>query len=192
MKKVILLFFVVFSVNTMLSQTLTSGNYSSSDLGYTYTVTLKHEGNVITLTEPNKVNQYKSSGGNTYYHTETKYSHYYIKVAGNDRYYVGKQGGTEQLFTLSGSNTIESEELSTGIDNCPLYDKYLALTSGDDDEVQAWAFCAAAALAKCTYTDIEDYLKPIIKGLKSIIVDASKCPCTDVISQSEWNTGGID
>jgi hypothetical protein len=192
MKKVILLFFVMFNVNIGISQTLTSGNYSSSDLGYTYTVILKHEGNVITLAEPNKVNQYKSKGGNTYYHTETKYSHYYIKVAGKDRYYVGKQGGPEQLFTLSVNNTIESEVLATGIDNCPLYDKYLKLTTGDGDEVQAWAFCGAAALAKCTYTDVDDYLKPIIKGLKSIAVDTSKCPCTDVISQSEWNAVKID
>lgn len=187
MKKVILLFFVVFSVNTMISQTLTSGNYSSSDLRYTYTVIIEHEGNIITLTEPNKVNQYKSTGGNTYYHTEAKYSNYYIRVVGNNKYYVGKQGSNEQLFTLSGNSTIESEVLPTGIDNCPLYDNYLKLTTGEGDEVQAWAFCAAAALAKCTYTDVNDYLKPIIKGLKSIIVDTSKCPCTDVISQSEWN-----
>jgi len=192
MKKLILLFFVVLGTSTMFSQTLTAGNYSSSDLGYTYTVILKHEGNVITLTEPNKVNQYKSSGGSTYYHTEPKYSHYYIRVGGKDRYYVGKQGGTEQLFTLSGNSTNESEVLSGGIDNCPLYDKYLGLATGEGDEVQAWAFCGAAALAKCTYTDVNDYIEPIIKGLKSIIVDSSVCPCTDVISQSEWDAVKID
>ena len=192
MKKLILIIFIVFSTNNIIAQTLSTGNYSSSDMGYTYTVIVKHEGNVITLTEPNKVNQYKNTGGNTYYHTEPKYSHYYIKVVSNDKYYVGKQGGTEQLFTLSGNNTTESEVLLSGIDNCPLYDKYLNLTTNDKDEVQAWAFCGAAALAKCTYTDISDYLKPIIKALKSIVVDTSKCPCTDVINQSEWNAVTID
>ena len=192
MKKLILIILLVFSANILFSQTLTSGNYSSSDLGYTYTVILKHEGNVITLTEPNKINQYKSTGGNTYYHTEPKYSHYYIRIAGTDKYYVGKQGANEQLFTLSGSNTIESEVLATGIDNCPLYDKYLKLSINDEDEVQAWAFCGAAALIKCTYTDFNDQLIPIIKALKSIVVDTLKCPCTDAISQSEWNSVTID
>lgn len=192
MKKIILIIFVVFSINNIIAQTLSTGNYSSSDMGYTYTVIVKHEGNVITLTEPNKVNQYKNTGGNTYHHTEPKYSHYYIKVVANNKYYVGKQGGNEQLFTLSGNNTDESVVLATGIDNCPLYDKYLKLSTNDEDEVQAWAFCGAAALVKCTYTDFNDHLKPIIKALKSIIVDTLKCPCTDAISQSEWNSVTID
>ena len=72
LKKIIILIFVVFSVNTIMAQTLSSGNYSSSDLGYTYTVSVKHEGNIITITESNRVNQYKSNGGNTYYHIEQK------------------------------------------------------------------------------------------------------------------------
>lgn len=191
MKKLILLFFLVFSTN-IIAQTLFTGNYSSSDMGYTYTVIVKHEGDVITLTEPNKVNQYKNTRGNFYYHTEPKYSNYYIKVVSANKYYVGKQGGNEQLFTLSGNNTVESEVLATGIDNCPLYDKYLNLTTSDENEVQAWAFCGAAALAKCTYTDVTDYIKPIIVALKSILVDASTCPCTDVIKQNEWNAVRIE
>lgn len=160
-------------------------------MGYSYSVIVKQEGNIITLTEPNKVNQYKSTGGNTFYHTEPKYSHYYIKIISDNKYNVGKQGGTEQLFSLSGNNT-NSEVLSTGLDNCPLYDKYLNLTTNDQDDVQAWAFCGAAALAKCSNSEYTDYLKPIITSLKSIVVDSSKCPCLDVISQSEWNAITID
>ncbi|WP_374398602.1 hypothetical protein [Flavobacterium sp.] len=183
---------IVFSVNTIIAQTLSSGNYSSSDLGYTYTVIVKQEGNVITITEPNRTNQYKSNGGNTYYHTEQKYSHFYIKVIADNKYYAGKQGGSQQLFTFSGGNTNEEEVLPSGIDDCPLYDKYLDLTTNDHDDAQAWAFCGAAALAKCTYTDVTPYLKPLIQALKSIVEDTSKCPCTDVITQNEWNSVSID
>lgn len=191
MKKTILFLILGFSIQTAIAQTLNSGHYSSSDLGYTYTVMIEHEGNKITITEPNKVNEYKSSGGNTYYHTEPKYAHFYIRVAGSDRYYAGKKGGAEQLFVLSGNDDGDAGILE-GIDNCPLYDKYLNLTAGGDDDAQAWAFCGAAALAKCTYSDLEDYLEPIIKTLKSIVVDQSTCPCTDAISQSEWNAVTID
>ena len=177
----------MFFVNNIVAQTLSTGNYASSDLGYTYTVSVKHEGNIITITEPNRVNQYKSNGGNTYYHTEQKYANFYVKVASDDKYYVGKQGSKEQLFTLSGGNTNQEQTLPSGIDNCPLYDKYLQLSKTDHVNTQAWAFCGAAALAKCTYTDAASYLKPLIEALKSIMDDNAKCPCTEVITQTEWN-----
>ncbi len=187
MRKIIILIFVVFSVNYTIAQTLSTGNYSSSDLGYTYTVSVKHEGNIITITESNRVNQYKSNGGNTYNHTEQKYAHFYIKVAAVDKYYAGKQGGSQQLFTFLDGNINQEQALPSGIDNCPLYDKYLKLSKTDHANTQSWAFCGAAALAKCTYTDAAPYLKPLIESLKSIMDDNAKCPCTDVITTTEWN-----
>lgn len=188
MKKIILLIFVVFCINNVIAQTLSSGSYSSSELGYTYTVSVKQEGNSITITEPNRVNLYKNNGGDTYYHTEQKYAGFYIRVAGDNKYYTGKQGkNKEYLFTFSGENTDSEQDQPSGIDNCPLYDKYLELSKKDHVNTQAWAFCGAAALAKCTYKDATGYLKPLIESLKLIIEDASKCPCTDAITQAEWN-----
>ena len=183
---IFLILALVLCGHTIYSQKLQEGNYSSSDLGYTYTVSVKHEGNAIELTEPNKINRYLSNGGNKYFHTEPQYSHYYIRVAGTDKYYAGREGTKEQLFSLGDGDAA----MESGIDNCPKYDKYLSLSrSGADDEVQAWAFCGAAALAKCTYTDAEkNFIAPIIKSLKMILEDPSKCPCEDVISQSEWNS----
>ena len=55
MKKLILIFFIVFNMKTINAQTLKSGNYSSSDMSYTYTVIIKHEGNLITNTELNRI-----------------------------------------------------------------------------------------------------------------------------------------
>jgi len=190
--KKILLILVAFYGNSLMSQTLESGIYSSSDLGHTYSVDTKQEGNIITITEPNRVNRYIKSDGNIYYHSEAKYDHFYIKVVANNKYYTGKRGGTEQLFKLSSENTNSNEILPSGIDNCPLYDKYVKLAQTDDVEVQAWAFCGAAALAKCTYSDAKTYVDEVIKSLKPIMEDPSTCPCTDVITQKEWHAVSID
>ncbi|WP_333599887.1 hypothetical protein [Flavobacterium sp.] len=191
MKKTLLLL-VLFYGNVLLCQTLTSGIYSSSDLGYTYSVDTKQEGNIITITEPNRVNKYIKSDGNIYYHSEAKYDQFYIKVVANNKYYTGKKGGTEQLFTLSSENDNSTETLPSGIDNCPLYDKYLKMAQTDDVEVQAWVFCGAAALAKCTYSDAKPYIEQIIKSLKPIMDNPSDCPCTDVNTQIEWQSVPID
>lgn len=168
------------------AQTLTNGNYTSAD-GY-YTVSVVHQNNEITLTEPNKVNVYQNAGNNMYYHTEPKYADYYLKIAGTQQYYTGKNGGTEYLFTFSGSNTLQ-DDLAAGIDNCPLYDKYENLASEDELNAQVWTFCGAAALVKCTYNEegASKYIKDVIVTLKLIMTDPSTCPCTDVISQAVWN-----
>lgn len=191
MKKILLILFA-FCGNALMSQTLESGIYSSSDLGHTYSVETKQEGNIITITEPNRVNRYVKSDGNIYYHSEAKYDNFYIKVVANNKFYTGKRGGTEQLFKLSSENENSNEILPSGIDNCPLYDKYLKLAQTDDIEVQAWAFCGAAALAKCTYSDSKIYIEQVIKSLKPIMDNPSECPCKDVITQIEWKSITID
>ena len=144
-----LLLFVAVTTKAY-AQTLTNGNYTSAD-GY-YTVSVVHQNNEITLTEPNKVNVYQNAGNNMYYHTEPKYADYYLKITGTQQYYTGKNGGTEYLFTFSGSNTLQ-DDLAGGIDNCPLYDKYENLASEDELNAQVWTFCGAAALVKCTYNE---------------------------------------
>lgn len=191
--KIILLLLSFFNCAFIIAQELNSGTYSSSDLGYTYTVVVRQEGNTITITEPNRTNQYNGSGGNTYYHSEQKYAHFYIKVIANNKYYAVKQGGDEHLFTFVGNNTDEDEVLPSGIDDCPVYDKYLDLSQTDHVDAQAWVFCGAAALAKCTYSaNLNTYLDPLILALKSVVEDTSKCPCTDAITPSEWNSVSID
>lgn len=191
MKK-ILLILVAFYGNALMGQTLYSGTYSSSDLGHTYSVNVKQEGNIITITEPNRVNRYIKSDGNIYIHSEAKYAHFFIKVTADNKYYAGRKGSNPQLFTFFSGNANEVESLPSGIDNCPLYDKYLKLAQTDEIEVQAWAFCGAAALARCTYSDPKLYIEQVIKSLKPIMVDLSACPCTDVITQIEWQAVPID
>ncbi len=196
-RKKIILFFCVFSVNAIFAQTLKSGNYTGNSslngIENLYTVIVEHKNNTITITEPNRKSQYEHKNGNMYWHTEPKYSQvFYVKVVSETQFYAGKVGQGEGLYTYQGSNTKEEDVLASGIDNCPLYDKYLNLSQTDPNEVQGWTFCGAAALVKCTYTDYSNYLTPIIRGLKSIIVDATKCPCTDVITTQEWNAVPIE
>ena len=166
------------------AQTLTSGNYTSSDGNYT--VHTSQEGNEVTITEPNKVNLYKSNGSNIYYHTEDKYAEYYIKVKSSKEYYTGKKGGSEFLFTYSGAGAA----LSSGTDDCPLYNKYSELLADDEANTQAWTFCAAAAIAICTYNKEggDEYVKSVAMALKSMMDEGASCPCEDVISRSIWNS----
>jgi len=177
----ILLILACFILN---AQALQTGNYTSSDGNYT--VSIEQNGDEISLIEPNKSNIYKKTTSDYYYHTEPKYNTYYVRLVGNNKFYSGKNDGKEFLFTLSSTNPSEAIE---SVDNCPLYDKYLKLSQEDPVEVQAWTFCGAAAIAKCTYNAeaSQSYNKTIIAGLKAILEDQNRCPCEDVISKSEWD-----
>jgi hypothetical protein len=184
MKQLFLVLFIL-QVSFAGAQTLVSGNYTSSDGNYT--VNTSQEGNEITLTEPNRVNLYKSNGNNIYYHTEPKYAEYYIKVTGNKEYYTGKKSSTQEyLFTFSGTGAT----LSSGTDDCPLYNKYSELLANDEANTQAWTFCAAAAIALCTYNGEggDEYVKSVVIALKSMMDTGASCPCEDVISRSIWNS----
>jgi hypothetical protein len=182
-KNTLIMLIALLFAGLSYSQTLEAGSYTSSDGGYTFIV--KQDGDVVEITEPNKVNNYKKRQGNVYYHTEPKYAAYYIKIAGADRLYTGKDGGAEYLFVRSGG----AGDLASGTDDCPVYEKYSELMSEDPDNTQAWTFCAAAAIAKCTYTaeGAKSYLVPIIQAMKSMMDDGAVCPCKDAIDESLWN-----
>ncbi|RZK40920.1 MAG: hypothetical protein EOO90_13205 [Pedobacter sp.] len=177
---------------TISAQTLSKGNYTSSD--GRYTVIVEHDGNAIKITEPNKINLYKGSGSTKYFHSEAKYAGYYIRVAGTGKYYTGKTGSPEFLFVFSGKNTDEKEVLASGTDNCPLYDKYTTKISKDPENTHIWVYCAAAALAYCTYNvdKQQEMLTPIIKGLKSVLENTERCPCEDVIKPAIWKSVKTD
>lgn len=184
MKK-IYFYLILLSVFSVSGQTLIKGNYISAD-GY-YTISISHENNEITVTEPNKVSIYKSSYDNKYYHTEPKYAEYYIKVTGTKECYKGKKGGEEYLFNYS--EEAPQEALAEGIENCELYEKYILLSEKNQVNDMIWRMCAAAALVKCTYNEqgVKDYIAHSVSKLKAILKDPSTCPCTDVISKAIWD-----
>ena len=191
--KILIAFLMFINLNQVLAQQLTAGNYTSPD--GRYTVIVEQVNGQLKITEANKVNIYKPKGNAaTYYHTEPKYASYYIRVVAVNKYYTGKTGGTEYLFTYSGGNTSTAEVLPSGADNCPLYDKYANMIKKDPNNTQGWAFCAAAALAYCTYNvdERKEMLTPIVQALKAMLEKPDKCPCEDVIPATIWNSIKVD
>lgn len=178
LKFVVLLLFVATNIN---AQTPKTGKYQSADGRFVISISITTNGE-IEVTEPNKVSVYKKDG-NYYRHTEPKYSAYLIRVGSANEIYTSKEGiSTEYKF-----NWVSSDELSAG--GCALYDKYLKKSEeADGNEIQAWAFCAAAAQAKCNYTG--DGFRAVVQGvvaaLKPIMLD-KKCPCEDVIPKDIWD-----
>lgn len=182
MRLLVCILYFLLTTSPLFSQTLKSGNYVSSDRFYS--VSVEQKPGEIILTEPNKVNTYTLRSNGFYYHTEEKYQTYYIRPAGDDKFYSGKSGAPEHLFTYSAMNEMNTQ----GLDDCPIYDKYVEKTEEDPDNVQAWAFCGAVAMAKCTMTEagVKEFLRSAVIGLKSIAVNPGVCPCTDAITPAEW------
>lgn len=181
MKSIIILAFMSFSFLGVQAQSPKPGKYQSADGNYSFSVAVNDDGS-LEITEPNKVSVYKKEGA-LYRHTDPKYSMYLIRVESDTEIYTLKEGNSnEYQFTWIGSDEVS-------IDDCPLYEKYLEKAEeGTESEVQAWTFCAAAALAKCNYTEagFNTQAAAIVMTLKQILVNESKCPCEDVIPASIW------
>ena len=181
--KIVFLFCTLLSISfCSWAQTPQDGRYQSSDGYYSFSLTVLDDGS-LEVVEPNKTSIYTKSG-NQFQHSEAKYSHYMIKVTSATELYTFKDGYEGQTkFTWIGSDVLSEED-------CVLAEKYQELAADEDDpEVQAYTFCAVAALAKCNYTaeGFATYAASIVLVMKQIIVDKNKCPCTDVIPQSIWD-----
>lgn len=180
-KCMLLLPTLVIITSIVHAQTPKPGKYLSADGSYSISVSVTADGS-IEIKEPTRTSIYKKEG-NFYRHSDPKYSAYRIRVGANNDLYTSKEGSSNEYRFNWASN----EEVV--IEGCALYDKYTEKAEeGDEKEVQAWTFCAAAALAKCNYT--EDGFKVMVKGivasLKPILLD-KKCPCEDVIPLAIWN-----
>lgn len=173
--------FVLLMVTTTHAQTPKPGKYQSTDGRYSIWIGVTPDG-YIEVKEPNKISVYIKSG-NYFRHSDPKYSTYLIRVGTNNDIYTLKEG-TNGEFRF---NWASYEEISSG--GCALYDKYLAkATEAEENEVQAWTFCAAAAKAKCNSSAeaFREQAAGIVTTLKLIIVDKAKCPCEDVIPSYIW------
>lgn len=82
----------------------------------------------------------------------------------------------------------ELESSTLNVNCMGLVEKYQKL-AGEDYEIQAWVFCAAAALVKCASSPegFEDNAKDIVLSMREIVVNQNQCPCQDVISPTIWN-----
>lgn len=169
------------------AQTLKPGYYKSQD-GY-ITVTVDHQGDVIKMQEPTRTNEYKRESGNTYRHSEEKYSYYTIQVLDAERFNSLKNGGGAHTWTYSGKAPTAEDFLTENDGECPLAEKYQKLAEEDKSDTQVHTFCGAAALFRCNMNDegFDAYAAQIISSLKLIMVNPSVNPCNDVFSTALWN-----
>lgn len=175
-----------FNVNVFSQVRLDPGTYTSSDGYYSIQVVIVPEG--LQIIEPTKVNLYKLGSNGWYWHSDQKYSQYYIKIVNSKELRTGKEGAVESVFSWAGPlKEINLEDVELNKDCMMLAEKYQALAI-DDVDTQAWTFCAAAAVVKCmgSEEDFENYAESIIISLKQIVVNKEKCPCEDVISAALW------
>jgi len=174
-------FLLLVTFITVNSQTPKPGKYQSADGRFAISISVTEYGE-IQITEPNKVSIYRKDG-NYYRHSEPKYSAYLIRVSSATRIFTSKEGNpTEYEF-----NWVSGEDVSAG--TCSLYEKYLKKSEdAEGNEVQAWAFCAAAAQAKCNYTDqgFREVVKGVVASLKPMLLKKD-CPCADVIPKEIWD-----
>lgn len=169
------------------AQTLKPGYYKSAD-GYV-TVTIDHQGDVIKMQEPTRTNEYKRESGNTYRHSEEKYSYYTIQVLDAEHFNSMKNGASPYTWTYSGKAPTAEDFLAESEEECTIAEKYQKLAEEDKSDTQVYTFCGAAALFKCNMNEdgFNEYAKQIISSLKLILVNPSVNPCNDVFSTAMWN-----
>ncbi len=185
MRTTIITSFVVFFLSFQISnsQSLKPGKYQSDDGNINVSVSILEDGS-IELIDPRITSVYIKSG-DLFRNSNPKYTNYLIRVESENIFYTLKDNNDSEFrFTWIGNETMVSED-------CVLYEKYLDLAGDENEvEVQAYTFCAAAALAKCNYTEegYKTYAAGVVTLLKQIIVDSNVCPCLDVIPISIWNS----
>ena len=173
-------FFVVCCFFFAYAQQAKEGLYQSSDGAAQFSLR-NPDNSSIEVTESNMTSIYNKNG-DSYRHSDARYAQYMMRVISETEIVAFKNtGGNETKYTWIGDMSLSEQD-------CLLAEKYQAMAEEGNPEVQAYSFCAAAALMKCSYTPqgFATYAATITQTMKLIMVDASKCPCTDVIPQSIW------
>ncbi|MCQ4035480.1 hypothetical protein [Kaistella montana] len=163
--------------------------------GGNYSIQAQLEAGKFTVVEPNRTTPYTLMSGNTYqyYHSGFNKTYYVEIVDNNTLNFTSSNTGNATVFHRE-SSASASDEVNTHY--MEVANKYKKLAEdGADQEVQAWAFCSATALAGAMKTNKEyrDYAKQASQSLKLIIVNPNQNPCSDAIPDDIWNaTGGND
>ncbi|UKJ08764.1 hypothetical protein [Solitalea lacus] len=179
-----------FTLSAFAQKIPAFGVYTTSDGNYS--IKISWMANAIIVTEPNKVSDFKSVGNNIYAYTNPVNGiAYRIEVVDEATLAFFKpQTPTNRTIVLYSKDKSEigyanKEEYSKYIERANFYKDQMRIDSKD---AQSWAFCAAAAYARATYSkeDFEKYAKSARDSVKLILINKEKCPCADVIPLEVW------
>ncbi|WP_448700543.1 hypothetical protein ACFGVR_01140 [Mucilaginibacter sp. AW1-3] len=180
--------FTLFLLNAFAQIVPNSGTYTTSDGNYSLKVTFKD--GTLTLIEPNKESTFKHASGNTYTFTNPVNNiDYAIEVVDNKTLscYHPRDPDNRTIITFTGS-AAQPSSANNFKDYKKMADDYKQKIKDDPKNGQAWAFCAAAALARASYNEAgyKEYATKAAQSLKLIAVDKTKCPCEDAIPADIW------
>lgn len=159
----------------------TDGSYRLKGGYYQIEVEFKDGGLVVT--EPNKVSHYRKVGENLYEFPNAG-KIYLLEVLDERTLKASKRDSNDAptFLELVGAPGGEARFAA-------LAEKYQRLAQTDSDNVQAWSFCAGAALARAQHSgdEADSYAAAAAAQLKLIMVDAARSPCPDAIPPDLWN-----
>lgn len=190
-KHVLFLLLLITCIYCRAQIKVIQGPYTSPDGRYTITFKQDLEKRTVTTIEPTgHTTVYDWVTGNEYRYIHTNGVDYRIMLLSDKTWssYHPGLAGSANTFTFSGSLTAAATNQNF-IDYEKIATKYKEQMTTDPDNIQVYAFCATAALARGMYNaeGFAEYCKVIVASLKQIVVDKTKCPCEDAIPKNVWD-----
>ncbi|MDY6488431.1 MAG: hypothetical protein ACN6NW_13770 [Acinetobacter amyesii] len=177
---------------TTLTHAATDGIYAIEN-GY-YSINVKFEGDHLTIVEPNKTSVYNKQGSSEYVFTNpTNNITYGLRII-NDSTLEAYKPGTDSPPTVL---KLQSNRATTPVSSInsnrmkELADKYYQLSQTDSPNTQTWTQCAAVAMGYSTLSAQEAKNMEVQSATLLQMIQAnpsSSSPCSDVISNSTWNS----
>jgi hypothetical protein len=166
----------------------TDGTYRLKG-GY-YQIEVEFTEGGLVVKEPNKTSNYRKVGENLYEFPNAG-KIYLLEVIDDSTLKASKRNSGDAptfLELVGGSKGGDGgDKRFAGV-----ADKYQRLAQTDGDNVQVWAFCAAAALARAQHSgdEADAYAAAAAAQLRLIMVDEdAPSPCPDAIDDVAWNAG---
>ncbi|KQT10316.1 hypothetical protein [Ramlibacter sp. Leaf400] len=189
---------IALAAGAALAQT--SGTYST---GTGYSIDVRFGGNSLTVVEPNKQSEYRSTGPGVYEFTNpTNNIRYGLKVVDAKTLEAFKPGSGQPGTKLSLVSAAPAAAGNTGTRTAapassgdyrkfePIAQGYLQRAQSDPANAQAWSFCGMAAMARAHNNDgaNDAPIRQAAAALKSIATDVRQSPCPEVITPEIWRT----
>lgn len=179
---------------------ISNGTYEVDGGGYQ--ITVRREGTNVVVLEPNKRSVYeRQPDGTWHFRNEVNgilYGLRRVDAATIEAFKpdqpnapptrLSRQGGAPAVMSTEVPPSVAAENPASVGEVAKAYQQRAA---ADPDNAQTWTACAAAAHKRFTANagEADAFGAQMASLLKLIIVDASRTPCPDAISQTVWDAG---